>query len=199
MQIDLGFVMANLVPMILVLIFTEKHLRVVWRLALGLGVLPPLSLFYLRLKLKEPEEFKRETMKNTRTPWWLVIKYVPHRPDYTFLTLHRFYWFRLAIVSLIWFIYDFSAYSFSIYSSAWLALILGKTAPLWKTFAWNTLVNAFYLPGAIGGAFLSDWIGPRHALALGVFLQSLIGFLMAGLYSHLNTPAHVAGFVVVYG
>lgn len=73
-QIDLGFVMANLVPMILVLIFTDKHLRIVWRLALGLGVLPPLSLFYLRLKLKEPEEFNRETMKNTRTPWRLVIQ-----------------------------------------------------------------------------------------------------------------------------
>lgn len=112
---------------------------------------------------------------------------------------NRFYWFRLAIVSLIWFIYDFSAYSFSIYSSAWLALILGKSSPLWKTFAWNTLVNVFYLPGAIGGAFLSDWIGPRRALAIGVCLQGLVGFLMAGLYSHLNTPAHVGGFVVVYG
>lgn len=73
-QIDLGFVMANLVPMILVLIFTEDHLRATWRVALGLGVLPPLSLFYLRLKLKEPEEFNRETMKDTRTPWWLVIQ-----------------------------------------------------------------------------------------------------------------------------
>lgn len=103
------------------------------------------------------------------------------------------------IVSLIWFIYDFSAYSFGIYSSAWLALILGKTASLWKSFAWNTLINVFNLPGAVGGAFLSDWIGPRDALALGVFLQGLVGFLMAGLYSQLNTPAHVAGFVVVYG
>ena len=68
--------MANLVPMILVLIFTDDHLRIVWRLALGLGVLPPLSLFYLRLKLQEPEEFNRETMKNTHTPWRLVIQYV---------------------------------------------------------------------------------------------------------------------------
>lgn len=203
-QIDLGFVMANLVPMILVLIFTDNHLRIVWRLALGLGVLPPLSLFYLRLKLQEPEEFNRETMKNTRTPWRLVIQYVAYPcfrmiPNSDFSTVLRFYWFRLMIVSLIWFIYDFSAYSFGIYSSAWLALILGKNAPLWKTFAWNTLINVFYLPGAVGGALLSDWIGPRDALAIGVFLQSLIGFLMAGLYSHLNTPAHVAGFVVVYG
>ena len=80
-QIDLGFVVANLVPMILVLIFTDNHLRIVWRLALGLGVLPPLSLFYLRLKLQEPEEFNRETMKNTRTPWRLVIQYVTSFPS----------------------------------------------------------------------------------------------------------------------
>ena len=74
-QIDAGFILSTLVPMILVLICTEDHLRLVWRLSLGFGVIPPLSLLYLRLKLDEPEEFKRETMKNTRTPWSLVLKY----------------------------------------------------------------------------------------------------------------------------
>ena len=73
-QIDFGFVFSTLVPMIVVLITTEKHLRAAWRIVLGLGVIPPLSLLYLRIKLKEPEEFQRETMKNTRTPWLLVIK-----------------------------------------------------------------------------------------------------------------------------
>ena len=196
--------------MILVLIFTANHLRAVWRIALGLGIIPPLSLFYLRLKLKEPEDFTRETLKDTRTPWRLVIKYfapvflpfLPYPfPPYTLLMEinNRFYFPRLLTTSLIWFIYDFSAYSFSIYSSDWLRLILGPTSPLWKTFAWNTLLNTFYLPGAIFGAFLSDWIGPRYALALGVFLQGLMGFLMAGLYPMLNTKENVAGFVVVYG
>ena len=73
-QIDFGFVMSTFIPMILVLICSENHLRAAWRLALGLGVIPPLSLFYLRLKLQEPEQFNRETLKNTKTPWWLVIK-----------------------------------------------------------------------------------------------------------------------------
>ena len=73
-QIDIGFVVAAIVPMILVLITGDGHLRVAWRICLGLGVIPPLSLLYIRLKLNEPEEFNRETMKNTRTPWWLVIK-----------------------------------------------------------------------------------------------------------------------------
>jgi len=111
----------------------------------------------------------------------------------------KFYWWRLTVVSLIWFIYDFSAYSFGIYSSAWLQIILGDTAPMWKTFGWNTLTNLFYVPGAMIGAFTSDWWGPRYALTIGVLAQGIIGFIMSGLYATLATSAHVAGFVVVYG
>lgn len=77
-QIDLAYVISAFVPMILCLIFTENHLRAAWRLALGLGVIPPLSLLYLRLKLEEPEEFKREKM--SKFPLWLIFK---------------FYWWRL--------------------------------------------------------------------------------------------------------
>lgn len=181
-QIDLGFVAGTLVPMILVLIFTDKHLRAAWRVALGLGVVPPLSLLWLRIKLKEPEEYNRHRM--TKYPYGLIIRY---------------YWFRLLVVSFIWFVYDFSAYSFGIYSSSWLLLILGNSYPLWVSLGWSTLINAFYIPGAFIGAFLSDWIGPKYALSSAVTLQGIIGFIMAGLYSHLDTSAHVAGFVVVYG
>lgn len=72
-MINLGFVLASLVPMIVVLIFTEDHLRAVWRISLGFGVIPPLSLLYLRFKLQEPEEFNRERMH--KYPYWLIIKF----------------------------------------------------------------------------------------------------------------------------
>jgi hypothetical protein len=199
-QIDFAYVVSALVPMILVLIFTEHHLRAVWRIALGLGVIPPLSLFYLRLKLEEPEEYNRERMH--KFPIWLIMK---------------FYWKRLVrfssgpiiipagltdmqtVVSLIWFIYDFSAYSFNIYSSKWLSIILGDNAPLWKSFGWTTVTNAFYIPGSFLGALASDWIGPRNTLALGVGLQGIVGFIMSGCYEYLATPKNVAAFVVVFG
>ena len=58
-MIDWGFVLGAFVPYLLVVICTEQHLRLAWRLSLGLGVLPPMILFWLRLKLQEPEEFKR--------------------------------------------------------------------------------------------------------------------------------------------
>lgn len=66
-------------------------------------------------------------------------------------------------------------------------------------FGWNTVINLFYIPGTMLGAPASDWLGPRYALAIGVFLQALVGFIMAGDYLNLSQPSMVGGFVVVYG
>lgn len=181
-MIDSGFWVASLVAMIVTLATGENHLRAAWRICLGLAVIPPLSLLWLRIKLKEPESYNRAKM--TKYPWWLILK---------------FYGFRLCIVSLIWFLYDFSSYSFSIYSSSWLVYLLPTTAPLWKSFGWSTVINLFYVPGAFLGAFVSDWIGPKYALALGVILQGAVGFLMSGIYAHLDKASAVGGFVVIYG
>ncbi|KAF2463102.1 MFS general substrate transporter [Lindgomyces ingoldianus] len=185
-QIDLAFLISAIVATIVVVITGENHLRVAWRVCLGIGILPPLSLLYLRIKLQEPEAFKRESLAHTKTPWLLVIK---------------FYWYRLTIVSIIWFIYDFSAYSFGIYSTSILANLLGPSAPLWKSLAWNILINFFYMPGCLAGAFVADLpsMGPKKTLFIGVALQGIIGFIMAGCYPWLNKPENVAGFVVVYG
>ncbi|RYN25054.1 putative metabolite transport protein [Alternaria tenuissima] len=185
-QIDLAFFISAIVATVVVLATGENHLRAAWRICLGIGVIPPLSLLYLRLKLQEPEAFKRESLAKAKTPWLLIIKY---------------YWFRLSIVSIIWFIYDFSAYSFGIYATSILANLLGESAPLWKSLAWNILINFFYMPGCLAGAFVADLpsMGPKKTLFIGVTLQGIIGFIMAGCYPWLNKPENVAGFVVVYG
>lgn len=94
---------------------------------------------------------------------------------------------------------QFSTYSFGIYSSTILSNIYGSAAPLTTVFGWNTVINLFYLPGTMFGAFVSDWIGPRYTLVLGVTLQAVVGFIMAGVYEKLSQPAVVGGFAVVYG
>lgn len=86
------------------------HLRAVWRISLGLGAIPPLSVFYFRLRMKEGDRYAQDGMRHVKIPYWLVLKK---------------YWSRLLPVSLIWFIYDFSAYSFGIYSST----ILDRVIP----------------------------------------------------------------------
>ncbi|KAL9087731.1 MAG: hypothetical protein Q9165_006498 [Trypethelium subeluteriae] len=183
-QIDFGFVVAAITPMIVVLATTEKHLRAAWRICLGLGAIPPLSLLWLRIKLQEPEAFKRESMAKTRFPYWLILK---------------FYWWRLLVVSLIWCMYDFSAYAFGIYSSTILTNLEGSDTRLWVSFGWNTLINFFYIPGCLAGSFISDWVGPRYTLAGGVLIQAIMGLVMAGCYATLSKPSHVPAFVVVYG
>ena len=55
----------------------------------------------------------------------------------------------------------------------------------------------FYLPGTIIGAWVSDWLGPKHTLILGVSLQAIVGFIMAGVYAQIKQ--HIAGFAIVYG
>jgi MFS family permease len=197
-QIDLGFVIAafvcydllvhlptadwSQVPMIVVLATGEDHLRAAWRICIGIGAIPPLSLLYLRFKLKEPEQYTRHKM--TSYPWKLIIK---------------FYWFRNTVISIIWFVYNFSAYSFGIFASSWLVFILPSDAPLWQSFGWACLTNFFWLPGAVLGAFMSDWIGAKNTLVLGVTLQGIVGFAMTAAYPHLNQPSQVGGFVVMYG
>ncbi|KAK6335234.1 hypothetical protein TWF718_010669 [Orbilia javanica] len=183
-MIDFGFVIAAFAPLCVLWIFGMDRLNVVWRVSLGLGVIPPLSIMYLRTKLEEPEQFKKETMKDAKTPWLLILK---------------FYWWRLTIISLIWFIYDFSAYSFGIYGSSILSIILGEQEALYKPFGWNVVLNLFYIPGAVAGSFISDWLGAREALTLGLTLQGFVGLIMAGCYGKLATPDHIAAFVVVYG
>src|SRR5271169_6194778 len=88
------------------------HLRAVWRISLGLGVIPPLSVFYFRLKMKEGDRYAKDSMRHVKIPYWLVIKK---------------YWTRLVPVSIIWFLYDFSAYSFRIYSSTILDRVIPDT------------------------------------------------------------------------
>lgn len=182
-MIDFGFVISAFVPWVLLEIF-KTDLTAVWRLTLGLGVFPPIALFFMRLKMTDSKSFNKLHMKRVtyaQYPVWLIVK---------------FYWFRLSVVSLIWFIYDFSAYSFGIYST----YIISRVIPdgdIYKTFGWNVVFNLFYLPGAILGAVAADYFGPRTTLVVGVGLQGIIGFIMSACYGPLKK--HVGGFVVVYG
>lgn len=184
--IDVGFVAGAFVPYVVAAACRNGYLGTQWRTSLGIGVVFPLVLFVLRMRIREPEEFSRNSMAHVRVPYGLVI---------------RFYGLRLLAVSAIWFIYDFSAYPFSLYGSSILESIYGDSdlAPLTTIFGWNTVINLFYIPGTVLGAFVSDWIGPRYTLALGVTLQAVVGFIMAGAYDKLAQPQYVGAFAVVYG
>ncbi|KAG5355205.1 putative metabolite transport protein [Yarrowia sp. C11] len=180
-MIDFGFVVAAFVPLILLWIFGENHLTWVWRLTIGLGAIPPLSLFYLRTRFKEPETFRKNNFKRTRAPYLLALRY---------------YGPRLFVICIVWMLYNFISYPFGLYGPTIVSLVV-KDGDLYKTFGWNVLLTAFYLPGAFIGAIFSDWFGPRCTLAGALILQGMVGFIMAGVYESMIQ--NVAGFVVAYG
>lgn len=67
--------------------FGPHHLRAVWRLSLGLGVVPALAVFLWRLNMEEPTRYKTDSMKRARIPYWLILKR---------------YWVSLAAISFTW-------------------------------------------------------------------------------------------------
>jgi hypothetical protein len=73
-MLDFAFAIAYFVCLVCLWIFGMGHLNAVWRLTLGLGCVPPLFLLYFRLKMKEPEAYKRNSMKHAPIPYWLLIK-----------------------------------------------------------------------------------------------------------------------------
>ncbi|OCB89420.1 MFS Git1p-related glycerophosphoinositol and glycerophosphocholine permease [Sanghuangporus baumii] len=181
-MIDFGFVVSSFVPLVLFWIFGENHLRAIWRISLGLGMIPAALVFIWRLRMEEPTLYKKDSMKRARIPYWLIVKR---------------YWVGLTAICLTWFLYDFIVYPFGIYSSTVVNNITGGSDSLTVVFGWNVVINLFYMPGTIGGAFIVDYLGPKYTMILGLISQAIIGFIMSGLYVTLTK--HVAAFAVVYG
>ncbi|KAG2358289.1 MFS Git1p-related glycerophosphoinositol and glycerophosphocholine permease [Suillus spraguei] len=181
-MINTGFVIGAFVPLVLYWIFGNNHLRAVWRLSLGLGVVPAVGVFFWRLRMEEPTRYKRDSMKYVRIPYMLVIKR---------------YWRGLLGISLAWFIYDFIAYPFGLYSSTITDAVTGGSSSLTVVFGWSVVINLFYIPGCVVSAFLVDHMGPKATMITGLLAQSIIGFIMSGLYTKLSQ--HIGAFAVVYG
>ncbi|KAF8079338.1 putative metabolite transporter [Lyophyllum atratum] len=177
-MIDFGFVIAAFVPLVLFRILGPNHLHAVWRLSLGLGIVPALGVFLWRLSMDEPVRYKKDSMKHARIPYILVW---------------RRYGRSLAAISFVcWkLIHGISTHALLFPS------VTGGSTDLNIVFGWNVIINLFYMPGTILGAFVIDYLGPKHTLIVGLLLQAIIGFFMSGFYLKLTN--HIPAFAVVYG
>ncbi|TXT13503.1 hypothetical protein VHUM_00870 [Vanrija humicola] len=182
-MLDFAFAIAWFVALVLLWIFGMHHLRAVWRGILLIGAIPPLVLLIARLFMDEPEAYKKNSMRHTRIPYWLLIKR---------------YWVRLLAVSITWFIYDWITYPFGIYAGTITDAVIPNPT-LYQTLGWGCLINAFYIPGTVVGSFVADWIGPKYAMITGLLLQAIFGFALSGAYNTLTANGKIAGFAVMYG
>jgi len=182
-MIDWGFVVSSFVPLVLLWIFGPNHLRAIWRIALGLGVVPAVAVFIWRLRMVESARYARDSMKRGRMPYGLFFKR---------------YWRNLVAICITWFIYDFITYPFGIYSSS-IVNTIQPNQDLYQDFGWSTVINLFYIPGTVIGAFCIDLLGPKWCMIIGLLIQAVFGFFMSGFYEQLISPNHIAGFAVIYG
>ncbi|GAA5806386.1 major facilitator superfamily domain-containing protein [Helicostylum pulchrum] len=178
--IDLGYVVSAIVPVILLAIFKD-NLEPVWRLSLGLGIIPPLSVLYFRLKMADSKSYQASAMKK-RVPYLLIFKR---------------YWFRLSLTSGLWFVYDFIAYPNGVFSSVIIDSVANGESTI-EVVSWNILLYSFYLPGCLAGAYSVDKIGRRKTLAYGLLAQGIVGMILGGVYEPLSKNC-MPMFIVVYG
>ncbi|KAI8063464.1 putative metabolite transport protein [Gongronella butleri] len=178
--IDLGFLVATIVPVILLAICGEGGLEVVWRLSLGLGLILPVTVFYFRLKMLNSNAYAKEALTK-KIPYWIILKH---------------YWPKLLITGGIWFLYDFITYSFGLFSDTILAMAVPNNS-LMQTLQWNIVVNVFYPAGSLLGAFLLSRVGTRYLLAGGFVFQAVVGIILGALAPQIVTVFPL--FVVLYG
>jgi MFS family permease len=179
--IDVGFVVATIVPVILLAICGEGGLEVVWRLSIGLGLLLPLNVLYFRLKMLNSDMYKKQALTRN-VPYFLIFKK---------------YWPKLLVTGGIWFLYDFVSYSFGIFSDTILAVAVPDNS-LMQTFLWNIVLNVFYPFGALAGALVIDRWGRKYVMASGFFIQAVIGIILGALAPQIISNAFPA-FVILYG
>ncbi|KAH0579903.1 hypothetical protein H2248_002727 [Termitomyces sp. 'cryptogamus'] len=150
-----GNAVASFVPWVLYLIFGPDHLRAVWRLSLGLGIVPALIVLLWRLNMDEPMRYKSDSMKNTRIPYALVLQR---------------YWPSLLAISVIWFILDIIVYVVPTplgWCDSYLPTdtrITGGSQDLKIVFGWNVVISLFSFPGALSGSLVVDYLGPKWTL-----------------------------------
>ncbi|TVY90609.1 Glycerophosphoinositol permease [Lachnellula willkommii] len=186
-----GFIFGGLVPLLLILCFhqNEAHYHIVWRLALALGAIPPLSIFWFRYKMAVSTAYKKSAAKKQRIPYRLIFKR---------------YWRPLLGCSIGWFLlvltislsYNYISYPFGLFAST-ITERLGIGNSLVKNMGWGTVINCFYIPGGIIGGLLSDRIGRRRTMAIGFGIQAIVGFIIGGALGSIQTVLPL--FIVLYG
>ncbi|KAL7898050.1 major facilitator superfamily domain-containing protein [Trichoderma sp. TUCIM 5745] len=180
---DLGYVWGGLVPLLLLLCVGQREDKygIVWRTSFALGAIPPLGIFWFRMRMAVATAYRKSAMRKQRVPYWLALK--------------RYY--RPLIGSAAsWFLYNWISIPFGIFSSTIISRVNTEQS-LVKSLGWGVLINCFYVPGPFLGGYLSDKIGRRQTMALGFSLQAILGFIIGGAIGPIQTVFPL--FVVLYG
>lgn len=180
---SLGYVWGGLVPLLLLLCTQQKveNYDVVWRLSFALGLIPPVSIFWFRMRMAVSSAYRKSAMRKQRVPYWLAVKR---------------YWRPLLGCSATWFLYNYISIPFGIFAST-ITTRVNASESFIKNLGWGVVINCFYIPGPFLGGYLSDKIGRRQTMCLGFALQAILGLVLGGANKPIQSVFPL--FVVLYG
>ncbi|KAJ7685498.1 major facilitator superfamily domain-containing protein [Mycena polygramma] len=176
------------------------NLNTVWRTVFGISAVPPLIVFYFRLKMLDSVLYRKGAIQ----------KNIPY-----LLTL-RYYWKSLIGTAGAWFLYvsapilaesghratayqDFIDFPNGVFSGVIISSIVKAEGHelVRKTAEYQMLLGMIAIPGCFVGAALPPWTEKYHDSRI-LWLPHLCPGLAVGL-AYNKVVGNVAGFVVLYG
>ncbi|KAJ7191561.1 inorganic phosphate transporter [Mycena pura] len=158
LAIDIGFILSGLVAMIVMAAYgyglttvSTQGYAGIWRICLALGLVPPLCVFYFRIKMLNSTAFRNHAMKGRQI--------------------------NVRVLKLA--AYDFTVYPFGLFSST-IVSQLNPDNTVMRNIALATLINAFSFPGCLVGGLIIDKLGRRNTQALGFAVQGVLGMILGG-------------------
>ncbi|KAL2831850.1 major facilitator superfamily domain-containing protein [Aspergillus pseudoustus] len=178
--VDLGFVAAGLVALIVLACYHQRNSEGVWRVCFGLGIVLPLAVCFFRVRMINSTQYQKHAIKS----------------NYPYMLVLRRYWKPMLGTSLAWFCYDFVTYPFGLFSSTIISQLNPNNTTV-ENIGYGTVINCFYLPGCILGGLLMDRIGRKQTMTLGFLLWAVWGFILGGALHPIQSVFPL--FVVMYG
>ncbi|KAJ5175115.1 uncharacterized protein N7482_000992, partial [Penicillium canariense] len=209
-NIGLGNTAASIVFLILLKAFkgpiaeNQNHLEWVWRLLLGIGIIPAAFTLYARLTITETLPYKQYVCDETTGQKRGFKEQWKDFREYFSVLKHAKVLFATATA---WFLFDIAYYGINLNQSIVLARIgYAKGATPWQTL-YNTAVGNIiiqaaaslsgYLPGFYVGIFLPDRIGRVRQQFWSCIGVSILYAIWAGIStSSAHTPT--AGLMVIF-
>lgn len=177
---------------------------IVWRLMLGFGAIPAISVFYLRRKIKETPrytlEIKGDLDKTHETLAWATgvkskekyykINHQNHK------LLNKTYAKRLIGTAGTWFLLDVAFYGTGISSQLIFKTIMPNASLFTSVLVSGLIFLIAAVPGYIFATFLIDKIGRKHLQWQGFMVMGILYLLLALIPGIATNPVI---FLPLYG
>ncbi len=182
-----------------------------WRIMLGLGALPALSVIYARRKMPESPRFKAQVLGQADTAMQDLQSYTRGQVQASApngevrkgerISFRNFITNRRMLVTLIgtagtWFVFDYAYYGNSI-STPLIMKMVAPNASQIQSEAWTLIIFAIAaVPGYLLAVLKIDKIGHKKLQWIGFTVMGLV-FLAMGVIPEITTT--VAPFLILYG